>query len=247
MTTTTKTYLCEIEDCTRPVQARSMCGPHYGTWHKRQKRYRITCAGCGTEAMVGTKTRRYCTANCLRRANGKARQREAIARRLPVPYTGSTSLRMQRAVVKAALAANGTAADKTWTAGPCAICGRPFLTRSWSESTARCCSHECAVQRLRDIRRSAKHRRRAAQRSAYRSDVQRRKVYAADGYRCHICGRKTDPSKAAPHPRSPTIDHVIPLAQGGTHEPINCRTACFLCNSIKGARGGGEQLLLLAI
>lgn len=67
------------------------------------------------------------------------------------------------------------------------------------------------------------------------------------GYKKGCRGGKTDPTKAAPHPNSPTIDHVIPLAQGGTHEPPNCRTACFQCNSHKGDRGGGEQMLLVAI
>ena len=43
------------------------------------------------------------------------------------------------------------------------------------------------------------------------------------------------------HPLSPTIDHVIPLSKGGTHEPGNCRLACFRCNAIKSDGGGGEQ------
>ncbi|MEU2106485.1 HNH endonuclease signature motif containing protein [Nocardia sp. NPDC019255] len=72
-------------------------------------------------------------------------------------------------------------------------------------------------------------------------------MFESDGYRCHLCRRKTDPTKVAPHPRSPTIDHVIPLSKGGTHEPSNCRTACFHCNATKGDRGGGEQLLLIAV
>ncbi|WP_227979969.1 HNH endonuclease [Nocardia spumae] len=66
-----------------------------------------------------------------------------------------------------------------------------------------------------------------------------------DGYRCHICRRNTDRSKVVPHPKAPTIDHLIPLSLGGTHEPANVATACFLCNSRKGAIGAGDQLALL--
>lgn len=71
-------------------------------------------------------------------------------------------------------------------------------------------------------------------------------MYIRDGYRCHLCNRKTDPTKRVPHPRAPTLDHVIPLSCGGTHEPLNCRTACYICNTRKGAGGGGEQFILFA-
>jgi len=50
-----------------------------------------------------------------------------------------------------------------------------------------------------------------------------------------------------PHPKAPTIDHVIPLSKGGTHEPANVQLAHYYCNSIKadGAWGAGEQLAML--
>jgi 5-methylcytosine-specific restriction endonuclease McrA len=35
---------------------------------------------------------------------------------------------------------------------------------------------------------------------------------------------------------SPTIDHILPLARGGTHEPSNVQAAHFGCNAAKGAR-----------
>lgn len=100
------------------------------------------------------------------------------------------------------------------------------------------CSDRCGSADARD-------RRRARQRSAFVAPVSRFEVFSRDAYRCHICWKQTDPSKVVPHPRAPTIDHVIPLARGGTHEPANVATACFRCNSLKGDRGGGEQLALL--
>lgn len=44
--------------------------------------------------------------------------------------------------------------------------------------------------------------------------------------RCWMCGR----------PYANTIDHVIPLARGGSHWPSNLRPACKSCNSRKGAK-----------
>jgi 5-methylcytosine-specific restriction endonuclease McrA len=50
-----------------------------------------------------------------------------------------------------------------------------------------------------------------------------------------------------PHPRAPTIDHVVPLSQGGADAPWNVKTAHFMCNSEKGDRTmpDGEQLMLI--
>jgi len=62
--------------------------------------------------------------------------------------------------------------------------------------------------------------------------------------RCHICNKAVKRDAVVPHPLAPTIDHVIPLAVGGTHEPLNCRCAHYICNARKGHRGG-EQLLLI--
>jgi 5-methylcytosine-specific restriction endonuclease McrA len=37
-----------------------------------------------------------------------------------------------------------------------------------------------------------------------------------------------------------TVEHVVALANGGTNEPENLRTAHRSCNSSKGARTGAE-------
>lgn len=52
-------------------------------------------------------------------------------------------------------------------------------------------------------------------------------------------------TKAVPHPKAPTIDHVVPLAEGGADTAANVRLAHFICNSMRGNRGGGEQLALI--
>ncbi|NKT05174.1 hypothetical protein GS485_11095 [Rhodococcus hoagii] len=47
-----------------------------------------------------------------------------------------------------------------------------------------------------------------------------------------------------PHPKSASLDHVIPLSCGGAHDPSNVALAHLACNVAKGDRGGGEQLFL---
>lgn len=78
-----------------------------------------------------------------------------------------------------------------------------------------------------------------------------RMIYERDNYTCQLCG-KAVLHKAAwrkrdgkIHPRSPTIDHIVPMSKGGNHEPSNCQTACFICNSRKSDKGGGQLRLSL--
>lgn len=52
------------------------------------------------------------------------------------------------------------------------------------------------------------------------------------GYRCYLCG--CDWNALDPFDRC--IDHVIPLAAGGTSQPANLRPACRSCNSKKWTR-----------
>lgn len=73
-----------------------------------------------------------------------------------------------------------------------------------------------------------------------------REIFERDRWRCMLCGRKLNRRAKWPHPDSASIDHVIPLAQGGGDNPLNVQAAHLLCNSAKGHRGGGEQLRLVA-
>lgn len=122
-----------------------------------------------------------------------------------------------------------------WT---CLNCGK-FCTRTPVRGQVpKYCGTRC--QQLASF-----HRRRARLQNAFVEDVNRLEVFLADGYKCHLCGSVTDKTKAYPHPKSPTIDHIIPIAKGGLHEQSNCRTACAQCNWAKQDRGGGEQFALL--
>jgi hypothetical protein len=57
----------------------------------------------------------------------------------------------------------------------------------------------------------------------------RRQVYARDRYTCAYCGRGGRGIRL-------TIDHVFPVALGGTNEIGNLVTACRACNMSKGAK-----------
>lgn len=53
----------------------------------------------------------------------------------------------------------------------------------------------------------------------------RKRVYERDGHRCVECGSTDDL----------TLDHIIPLAKGGTNAEVNLQTMCEPCNGRKGS------------
>lgn len=51
---------------------------------------------------------------------------------------------------------------------------------------------------------------------------------------CHLCGEPIDYESIYPHPDSFVVDHIIPLAQGGSDTLDNKAPSHSRCNSIKG-------------
>ena len=49
-------------------------------------------------------------------------------------------------------------------------------------------------------------------------------------WRCGICGGRVRPSLAHPDPQAPSLDHILPLAVGGSTEPDNLQLAHLICN-----------------
>jgi len=81
--------------------------------------------------------------------------------------------------------------------------------------------------RAQALWRASRSRRRAREQGAAgkttRAKLQARWDYF--GGRCWICGGEAD-----------SIDHVIPLARGGSNWPSNLRPACLACNTRKGVQ-----------
>jgi hypothetical protein len=101
---------------------------------------------------------------------------------------------------------------------------------------------ECSIRRGREHKRRAKARRRAAKRGATESERYiATEIYQRDGYRCHLCKRKVRRNVVVPHDLAATIDHLIPISDGGTDTRRNVATAHFRCNWERNT-GGMVQL-----
>ena len=61
----------------------------------------------------------------------------------------------------------------------------------------------------------------------------RRRIMATETV-CGICGQPVDFNLKPPHPLSPTVDHIIPIAKGGHPSDIsNLQLAHWICNREK--------------
>lgn len=111
------------------------------------------------------------------------------------------------------------------------LCG-PHYSKAW-----------CAENP--DRKAAADGRYRALKSAAFVEDVVPAEVLERDRWTCHLCGKRIGKSYPPYHPRSASVDHVIPLSRGGEHSMQNVRAAHFGCNSAKRAGGGNEQPYLI--
>lgn len=122
----------------------------------------------------------------------------------------------------------------------CVICDGPFL----GPRGTRYCSRRCYQQS--DVYKDMRHRHNHTRRTRLAGGaekVYRSRIFKRDGWVCQLCHRKVDKALKWPHPMSPSIDHIIPAAAGGTHEPRNVQLAHLICNS-KRREVGPAQLIL---
>ncbi|WP_112469424.1 HNH endonuclease [Streptomyces triticisoli] len=144
----------------------------------------------------------------------------------------------------------------------CEGCGNPYQQRRRDQ---RWCSRSCKDRAYGAARRSAGlpqnlspearerqrlywqakcRRRRAAKRGGASEPYTTPEIAERDRFRCQLCGKRVAMKQVVPHPKAPTVDHVVPVSEGGDDTRANVQLAHFLCNSVKGPRGS-QQLALL--
>lgn len=72
-----------------------------------------------------------------------------------------------------------------------------------------------------------------------------REIFERDRWKCGICQKRINSKLKHPHPMSASLDHVIPLSEGGSHTRANTRASHLRCNIRRRHMGGGEQLALI--
>lgn len=150
---------------------------------------------------------------------------------------GRTRSTCSDACAAAAVAAGVRRNAARMTLRPCADCSISTTRRGHVPLCLPCAK----------ARRSAHYRRKCAIRrgaAAVGVSLTIEQLGERDGWRCHLCQRKVDPNLRAPHPRSRSFDHLIPVSRGGTDAPENLRLAHLRCNVSRGNRGTVQLLLV---
>jgi len=114
----------------------------------------------------------------------------------------------------------------------CERCRRAFTTKQKRVVMCGTCVRALAPSRSSN---RGRHERRAKQAGvAYIYGIQPEKVFARDGYRCHLCGCKTPKHLRGTYkPHAPELDHIVPISVGGGHTWENVACACRQCNNNK--------------
>jgi 5-methylcytosine-specific restriction endonuclease McrA len=98
------------------------------------------------------------------------------------------------------------------------------------------CSVQCRINYSKQTLSESNRRRRARKRIGYVEVIRPELIYKRDKFKCWICNDKViiiNTKDNNNEPKAATLDHVIPLAKGGTHSIDNIKTCCRQCNSIK--------------
>lgn len=200
-------------------------GRSYSRSYDKPRRRAITCAHCGKDAVITKNAGRYCSHRCWYDAKHASHAQVELA--------WKPTLRAPRIAPVGVL----KPLRRRWYSACCPMCGTWFVVDNPRDQN---CSIRCG-------RKAAKDKERTRKREAFVASVNRMQIYQRDRWICQLCRKPVRRNAATPHPKSPVLDHVLPLARGGTHEPANVQLAHFLCNSLKGDRvwGEGEQLALV--
>jgi 5-methylcytosine-specific restriction endonuclease McrA len=87
------------------------------------------------------------------------------------------------------------------------------------------------------------HRKRCRKYGGSYEFVRRDDIYERDSWNCGICGEPVDQEAVWPHPLSPSLDHIVPLALGGDHSYANTQCSHLRCNQAKQHRIGQASTL----
>ena len=113
----------------------------------------------------------------------------------------------------------------------CKNCGKMYCIDVTGYNSKQYCSKKCMKRWVMRIKNDRRLRR--MQTREHDTDITLERLFERDGGVCYLCGNMCDWNDIVDGnagDRYPSIDHVKPLAKGGTHTWNNIRLACRRCN-----------------
>jgi hypothetical protein len=123
---------------------------------------------------------------------------------------------------------------------PCEWCETLFVYRKTRNRQRRFCTKRCMDLKARKDMQERRKNGDQPQHSFQITRDKRLQIAYRYGYKCHLCHKLIDVSRRAPHPLALSIDHLIPQAEGGSHNLDNLAPAHFKCNSERAHRGAAQ-------
>lgn len=251
-TTPSRAASKQCEQCAHPFvpapnignRQRFCCQTCSNQWHYAQRRHEFTCQHCKKRFKAKKPDRnKFCSRECafaFKTDKAESKRKPADERecrqcgKMFVPSYGaiycSDDCRKERSREKAR---EYGAREKPVRRRRCKECGEMF-TPEYGDKRRGYCSKQCGDKHGRRIARAT---RRGRIREAGAIDsIDPIEVFERSKWKCYICGRKTPRElRGAIVDRAPELDHIIPLAKGGTHTYGNVACACRKCNQEKGS------------
>jgi len=113
----------------------------------------------------------------------------------------------------------------------CKECGRLFVPE-YTDKRRGFCSGQCARAYGRRVGRGVRRARMHSVRYEYIDPL---RVLDRDGWKCYVCGCATPKElRGTIRGDAPEVDHVVPLAKGGSHTMDNLACICRYHNQTKG-------------
>lgn len=197
------------------------CGSKHINRHKKgfceecanevNKTYELNCLNCGQSFVSKNKDKRTCSYECMLDHGKKIRESNYIPK------------------------------DKV-----CKNCGIKFTTQ-YGKTNEEFCSNKCR-RRMNNSKQRLYNKNvrmlRIINNGRIDKNITLDSLIVRDNGVCHICSNKVDKDDYMTNDGGyliygnmyPSIDHVIPIAKGGTHTWDNVKLAHRLCNSLKGDR-----------
>jgi hypothetical protein len=212
-----------------------------------------TCKHCGKHFKAKRKCRStFCSRSCQATYVAIVKREIAAIHRLKPKYLYSMALLIEIAALhrikklnkKLYEAKSGTKKHKL-----CKKCNNKFVYVVVNGCPPKYCQH-CKEQVYADHKRKSsrisKAKRRAIYKRAEAESIDPFDIFERDGWRCHICGCKTPKSKRGTYSNNaPEIDHIVTLADGGSHILSNVACACRKCNQKKSSVSFGQLKMSL--
>jgi hypothetical protein len=209
---------------------------------QRSQRYQHECKHCGKAFRSSRKEVRHCSPACnvaTRVVNAKRAPRtchQCGNEFIPKATYRTTycSRECSHASMRTQPEYNGPTVTVT---GQCIKCGgwwvrsepwNPMFWKTPGRTVCGTCTTQAATA-IYQLRRARKKN------NGPHEHIVPLRVYKRDGHQCQLCGWTFKDGEVHPHPRSPSIDHIIPLSRGGHHTYNNVQAACLACNASKGA------------